>query len=242
MGKCPKCYVAGRNLSDESFAAVYPEYIDIWAEDNEHTPYNTLYTSNLWIHWKCRVCHGEYGAIIYDMVHGNADCPYCKGTKVLPGFNSLEALHPNIASLWSDSNLIDPDHVLSDIATSYKWICNTCHGEYTATIRDVVNGTADCPYCMGTKVLPGFNSFAANHPELMNELDPIANYLLPVSPDEVSDSSTYRFLWICKKDPSHKYPMAPKNRLMFEKRHREPCLYCRGLRRKLQHFIDYHPK
>ena len=312
MGKCPKCYVAGRNLSDESFAAVYPEYIDIWAEDNEHTPYNTLYTSNLWIHWKCRVCHGEYGAIIYDMVHGNADCPYCKGTKVLPGFNSLEALHPNIASLWSDSNLIDPDHVLSDIttsykwicntchgeytatirdvvngtadcpyckgtkvlpgfnslealhpniaslwsdsnlidpdhvlsdiATSYKWICNTCHGEYTATIRDVVNGTADCPYCMGTKVLPGFNSFAANHPELMNELDPIANYLLPVSPDEVSDSSTYRFWWICKKDPSHKYPMAPKNRLMFEKRHREPCLYCRGLRRKLQHFIDYHPK
>lgn len=29
---------------------------------------------------------------------------------------------------------------------------------------------------------------------------------------------------------------------MFQKRNREPCLYCRGQRRKLNHFVEYNPK
>lgn len=171
-GKCPECYKVGRNIKEECFAAIYPEYVELWSSDNERTPYDTFYTSNLWIKWKCAKCNGIYGA----------------------------------------------------------------------NINDMVNGVTKCPYCRGTKILAGFNSFAHNHPELLDELDEIANYLLPVTPDEVSDESSQKFWWTCKKNTKHKYPMSPKTRLMFQKRNREPCLYCRGQRRKLNHFVEYNPK
>lgn len=171
-GKCPKCYKVGRNIKEECFAAIYPEYVELWSSDNERTPYDTFYTSNLWIKWKCAKCNGIYGA----------------------------------------------------------------------NINDMVNGVTKCPYCRGTKILAGFNSFAHNHPELLDELDEIDNYLLPVTPDEVSDESSQKFWWTCKKNTKHKYPMSPKTRLMFQKRNREPCLYCRGQRRKLNHFVEYNPK
>ena len=138
--------------------------------------------------------------------------------------------------------LFETDTVFPTSWVWAKWFCNTCTGEYPATVKDVVNGTDQCPYCNGTKVLSGFNSFADKHPDLLTEMDEIANYLLPKSPYEVFDTSTYKFWWICKRNPEHKYPMSPRNRLMFQKRHREPCLYCRGLRRKLNHFVLFNKK
>lgn len=41
------------------------------------------------------------------------------------------------------------------------------------------------------------------------------------------DASSKKFWWTCKKNPKHKYLMSPKIRLLFQKRNREPCLYCR---------------
>jgi len=65
--------------------------------------------------------------------------------------------------------------------------CPTCHGNYPARIIDVINGKADCPYCSGRKALPGKTSFAALHPDLMEDWDFIANYCL-VNPDEILDT------------------------------------------------------
>lgn len=85
--------------------------------------------------------------------------------------------------------------------------------------------------------MPGYNSFGDKHPDLVAEMDNIANYLLPKSPYDVFDTSNYKFWFNCKNNPKHKYLMSPNARLMFQKRDREPCLYCRGQRRKLNHFI-----
>lgn len=238
-GKCPKCYKVGRNIKEECFAAVYPEYVDLWSSDNERTPYDTFYTSNLWIHWNCTNCGNVYGANINEFVSGNVECPYCRGIKLNPKTNSLRALYPNITRRWSKNNLIESNMVLPTAGTFYKWICDTCHGEYSSPVKDVVAGSDECPYCKGTKVLAGFNSFGDKHTDLLEEMDKVANYLLPYTEFDVSDTSNKKFWWICHKNPKHKYPMSPRNRLMFQKRNREPCLYCRGQRRKLNHFIAY---
>ena len=103
-------------------------------------------------------------------------------------------------------------------------------------IKDVVNGVDECPYCNDRLVFPSFNSFGDRHPDLVAEMDEIANYLLPKTPFDVLDTSDYKFGFNCKKDPRHKYPIAPRKRLMFQKRGRESCLYCRGQRRNLVHF------
>ena len=240
-GKCPECYKVGRNIKEECFAAVYPEYVALWSSDNERTPYDIFYTSNLWIHWDCQNCGNVYGAEIQDMISGKAECPYCRGIKLDPKTNSLKVTYPDIARRWSDNNIIGADMVLPTAGNSFKWICDTCHGEYSAFVKDAVAGIDECPYCKGTKVLGGFNSFGDKHPDLIKEMDEIANYLLPYTEFDVMDTSNKKFWWTCTKNPKHKYPMSPSTRLMFQKRNREPCLYCRGQRRKLNRFVKYEP-
>ena len=109
--------------------------------------------------------------------------------------------------------------------------CPTCHGNYPARIIDVINGEADCPYCSGRKALPGKTSFAALHPDLMEDWDFIANYCL-INPDEILDTYSQKVWWNCKRNSEHKYPLSPADKVFYQKRHRESCPYCKGRRRK----------
>ena len=193
---------------------------------------------DLWIHCNCQNCGSVYGAEIKDMISGDANCPYCKGMKVLAGFNSLKVKNPELAKQISPLNKVDADHVLPSKHSVQLWRCPDCGGDYAATTLDMENGYT-CPYCNDRLLLKGFNSFGDKHPDLLEEMDEIANYLLPYTEFDVLDASDKKFWWTCPKNPKHKYSMSPKTRLLFQKRNREPCLYCRGQRRKLNHFIDY---
>lgn len=118
----------------------------------------------------------------------------------------------------------------------FRFICPVCNLEHGAYINNFITGDS-CPYCNDRLVMPGYNSFGDKHPDLVAEMDMVANYLLPKSPFDVSDTSDYKFWFICKNNQKHKYPMSPRARLMFKKRDKEPCLYCKGQRRKLNHFV-----
>lgn len=177
---------------------------------------------------------------VEDFISGNS-CPFCKGIKAIPGKTSLKALYHEIAELLSPNDEHNPDLILPTSKTSYIWKCKACNYDYNASPFDMINGYT-CPYCNDRQVKSGFDSFADRHPDLLNEMYEIANYLLPKSPYDVLDTSNYKFWWICKRNPEHKYPMSPRNRLMFQKRHKEPRLYCKGLRRKLNHFVLFNKK
>lgn len=240
-GNCPLCNRTALIPDKNSFAAVYPDLVKYWADSNDRKADEVFYNSKSWFLFICPTCNEEHSSVIEKFISKNS-CLVCKKIKLSPKKNSLKAKYPDIARRWSPNNESGADTIFPTSWEWFKWICDTCTGEYTARARDVVNGTDQCPYCNGTKVLPGFNSFADKHQDLLDEMDEIANYLLPKSPYDVFDTSTYKFWWICKRNPEHKYPMSPRNRLMFQKRHREPCLYCRGLRRKLNHFVLFDKK
>lgn len=237
---CPFCS-RNRLRKGESFAEVYPEYVKYWADSNRQKAEEVYYNSTKRFRFICPICKVEHSAYISDFLSGNS-CAYCKGTRLSPKTNSLKALYPDIARRWSPSNDIGPDKVLPTSNLWTKWICDTCKGEYGSFVKEVVNGKDECPYCNDRLVKPGFNSFADKHPDLLEEMDEVANYLLPKSPYEVLDTSKYKFWFTCKNNPEHKYLMSPRTRLMFQKREREPCLYCRGYRRKLKRFTSYNKK
>lgn len=158
----------------------------------------------------------------------------CNDKKLLPGFNSLATKYPDIAAMWSDKNQFSADQILPNTTMAF-WTCPTCHGNYPARIIDVINGVADCPYCSGRKALPGKTSFAALHPDLMEDWDFIANYCL-VNPDEILDTYSQKVWWNCKRSSEHKYPLSPADKVFYQKRHRESCPYCKGRRRKKKFF------
>ena len=122
----------------------------------------------MWLKFNCPTCKEEHGAYIDDFISGNS-CSVCKGIKLSPKINSLKALYPDIVKRWSPNNDFVPEMLLPTSWTRVKWICDICTGEYPATVKDVVNGTDQCPYCNGTKVLSGFNSFADKNPVANND-------------------------------------------------------------------------
>ena len=230
---CPYCNNRKLLPGFNSLAVKHPDIAKMWSKQNRFSADQVLPNINI-ATWTCPTCHGDYSARIIEVINGEAECPYCNNKKLLSGFNSLADKYPDIVNLWSDQNELSPNQVLPN-TTIATWTCPTCRENYPARIIDVINGVADCPYCSGRKALPGKTSFAALHPDLMEDWDFIANYCL-VNPDEILDTYSQKVWWNCKRSSEHKYPLSPADKVFYQKRHRESCPYCKGHRRKKKFF------
>ena len=71
-------------------------------------------------------------------------------------------------SRWSSNNEEPMSHYLNNSCYRALWKYPDCGGEYISSIRDMATGNVDCVYCSMKEVLPGVNSFAVLHPDLMN--------------------------------------------------------------------------
>ena len=233
---CPYCTnrktLAGYNTLEITQPALATE----WSRNNERPITDFFDTSAYMALWNCPTCNGEYPARIRDREVGDDACPYCTNRKTLAGYNTLEITQPALATEWSRNNERPITDFFDTSAYMALWNCPTCNGEYPARIRDREVGDDACPYCNGRKVLPGFNSFNKNHPDLMEYWDYINNYLL-CNPNEIGDNYNEKVWWFCKNNKEHKYQASPKQRIYFKKRKMEPCTYCKGRRRKKRHFI-----
>ena len=153
------------------------------------------------IWWKCPVCGGEWQKDVYKRVNGWG-CPYCAGKKVLPGFNDLATLNPELAKEWhpAKNGSLMPTQVRPGTHKRVWWKCPVCGGEWQAEINNRNNGRSGgdgCPYCAGKKVLPGFNDLATLEPELAEEWHPTKNGNL--KPSEVTTGTNKKAWWKCQK-------------------------------------------
>ena len=172
---CPYCGHTKPRLG-ESFADIHPELMGEYNPSNTINPYEVLPNCKDSVNWICSTCGHNWPATFALRHAGWGKCPVCNDNILVPEVNSLKARYPDIALRWASCNKIGPENVFPSSCDWYRWKCNICTGEYGSRIRDVVNGIDECPYCNGNKILPGFNSFAHNHPELVAEMDSLANY------------------------------------------------------------------
>ena len=243
---CPICDDRPVLELDESnnLAAMHPDIAAFW--DYERNvgfagPHRVHYLATSTYAWKCELGH-RYQMTVTRQIElkeaGIIACPYCGDRKVLPGFNSFAVKHPDLLPEWDDD--IDPDTVSERSQTQVGWKCSEHSHSYTMPIGSRVNfklaGKTACPYCDDRQVLPGFNSFAARHPDLLPEWDYVNNYAL-ADPDKIAPNSNIEVWFICKNDPSHRYPTTVFNRVYNKIRKREPCPYCKGRMRKRAHYM-----
>ena len=170
------------------------------------------------------------------MVDDEFECPICTGKTVVAGYNSLEDEYPEIAKRWAESNDRLPSEVLSSHIYRAEWVCPTCGGKYTASVRDVVNGLAECPYCNNEKPLAGFNTLLDLYPEIQDEWAENENTLLGIFPDEILPTSTARVWWKCK-DCGRKYLLSVNMWVEKHTRGMTSCTYCSGLRMRETHVL-----
>lgn len=169
---CPQCgKLKQKKVADktkmkknrEKLMEKYPYLEKYWAKENKK-PFDAIYADQRSMYkWVCPDCGGTITGTISEIVAGK-ECCYCTGKKVLPGYNSLLVTRPDIAAIWSPANNRSPDSVMPSYARNVIWRCPRCKGEYKASVRDMVAGKVDCPYCTGKRPLPGFNTLSARVP------------------------------------------------------------------------------
>jgi len=214
---CPYCshnrVLPGFNDLDYLFPRIARE----WSTANlPLLPWQVTAFSNTKVWWICENGH-EWEALISTRSYGS-QCPYCSGIRVLPGYNDLTTIYPQLAKEWSDRNdKLSPDFVNQKSTNNVWWHCSTCGNEYRAVIKSRVQGVG-CPVCAERAVMPGYNDLATTDPALILEWDYDKN--VNVQPFAVSRNSMRSVWW--KGRCGHRWKDKIYNRAI----EKADCIYC----------------
>ena len=113
------------------------------------TPRQVSYGSKQKTWWLCPNGH-EWQAAVYTRTAGRG-CPYCAGRKVLPGFNDLATLEPEVAKQWHPvlSGMLTPQMVTTGTHRKVWWECNQGHVWRAAIYSRTGPKKCGCPICAG---------------------------------------------------------------------------------------------
>ena len=189
--RCPYC--AGMRVLEgfNDLASVRPDLVAEWSPENELLPTQVNAQSHRKVKWK-GLCGHEWEAEIRARVKGTG-CPYCSNNRIMPGFNDLATVHPELAKEWSPRNLPwTPDQAPAGANRMVWWRCDKGH-EWQTLISTRAGGSK-CPYCSGIKLLKGFNDFKTRFPELAAEW---SDKNLPLLPEDINEKSRLNVWWKC---------------------------------------------
>lgn len=91
------------------------------------TPDTVSYGSKKKVWWTCENGH-SWQTTVHVRSEGSG-CPYCTGRKVLPGFNDLETLYPDVAAQWDreKNGSLSPRDVSTGSKIRIWWRCPEGH-------------------------------------------------------------------------------------------------------------------
>ena len=189
--------IEGKN----DLATLYPEIakqFDI--EANGIKPTCVLAHSNKKYFWVCEKGHRHISTPDHK-TRGNG-CPYCSNRAVLPGYNDLATVFPQIAAEWNYSkNNGTPQNYTYRSRYKANWICSKCGNEWIAKISDRADSKwKTCPKCIGTIIGESRHKSelkkrgGITNPLLLKEWDYERN---EKGPEEYTPNSAEKVFWIC---------------------------------------------
>lgn len=149
---CPVC--AGKAVLPgyNDLASQYPEIAAQWHESKNKplTPKQVTPNSNRTVWWRCSLGH-EYRAVVSARVTRDIGCPYCSGHRVLPGFNDLATLVPEVAAQWYEplNAPLTPQMVTVGSRRKVWWQCSEGHVWKAVIGSRAGNQRCGCPVCAG---------------------------------------------------------------------------------------------
>ena len=120
------------------------------------------------------------------------------------------------------------EKITSSSSIKAWWICSKGH-KWESTVSNRTNGR-NCPYCMGKKVLKGYNDLATINPLLVKEWN--YNKNINITPDNIMPNSNKKVWWICSK--GHEWEAT----CLSKKKEKTGCPYCSG-NKVLKGFNDF---
>lgn len=192
---CPYCSGSRVIVGTTDLKSTHPE---IASQANGWDPTTVSASSNKKLPWKCKLDH-IWETAVASRTRGSG-CPFCKGQRVLPGFNDLKTKNPALAEQAFKWN---PSEVMPQSNKSLAWKCGIGH-VWNASVSDRVRGNG-CPTCGNQKLEKGFNDLATKSPELAREAD-------GWDPSSVFPGTTVKKNWKCKFGHKWSASVSSRNR------------------------------
>ena len=169
-------------------------------------PENISAGSNKKVWWKCSKGH-EWEATIKNRNRGH-NCPYCTSHIISKNDPRLYTIDQRLVSEWNyEKNIgLSPELITPHSVKKVWWKCGNGH-EWLARVDHRTNGSG-CPYCLGQKVLQGYNDLQTVNPTLAKEWNHEKNN--GVTPADVMPNSHKNVYWKCGQ--GHEYQMTIKDR------------------------------
>ena len=179
-----------------------------YGKNNGLAPSDVLPNSDKKVWWKCGNGH-EWQATIGNRSKGRR-CPYCAGKIALKGFNDLQTVNPVVSREWDyeKNSGLTPSDVLPNSNKKVWWKCSKGHA-WQAVISDRNTGHR-CPYCVGNKVLKGFNDLQTVNPTLSSEWNYEKN--IGLLPEEIAPNSNKKVWWKCQRGHEWQAIICNRNR------------------------------
>lgn len=183
-------------LEERNLLKQRPEIAKEWhyTKNKPLRPENFFVSSHKKVWWKCNKRH-TWQATIAARTNNNQGCPICSNRIIVPGYNDLETLDPEIAQLWNyeKNGDLKPSQVSLRSNKVVWWKCEKGH-EYQVKINDKTRKRSGCPICSNRIILPGYNDLETLRLDLAGEWDEWRNEL---SPAEVGIHSNKKVWWKC---------------------------------------------
>lgn len=206
---CPYCGHRKVFKGETDLKSNYPSVAKYFDEEKNGCKADEVFAnSNKKYWWKCDKGH-SFEMPILSRIKKDISCPYCSGQRVLPGFNDLTTVYPDIAREWDyEKNAKTPSDY--SYGSGYKawWICEKCGHSYQSYINVHIRGHK-CPYCSGKKVFSGMNDLQTLFPDIAKEYSP--DNEKPVN--QISPGSHKKVKWICPHC-RESYMAAPHHRTL----------------------------
>ena len=145
---CPICSGKKVLVGYNDLETVNPKLAAEWHpyKNGDLTPKHVTKGSDKKVWWLGE-CGHEWQAVVGDRNSGT-NCPYCKGKKILVGYNDLETVNPRLAAEWHPikNEPLKPSDVTSGSNKKVWWLCSVCGNEWQAVISGRATGRG-CPKC-----------------------------------------------------------------------------------------------
>lgn len=196
---CPFCAGNRLNPGVNDLLTVAPDIAAQWdhSKNNGLKPDEVSAQTGRKVWWLCEKGH-SWEAAVYSRIAGKG-CPYCAGRKVMPGFNDLATVMPELVQEWDyeKNGAISPDSVTANSHKKVWWTDSHGHS-WESSVANRYRGSG-CPYCCNKKLLVGFNDTRTRYSELMPEWDHEKN---TVQPEQIMPGSRMKVWWRCSKGHS----------------------------------------
>ncbi len=157
--RCPYCAGTLALTGETDITAVAPEIAKEWdyEKNGPRDPKTVTAASHEKIWWRCELGHSWQAAPFSRTKPNGSGCPYCSGRKVLPGFNDLKTLKPELAKQWHPTmnGTLRPTDVTLGSNKKAWWQCSDKHIWQAYIYARTRKNASGCPVCAGTvKYIP----------------------------------------------------------------------------------------